>query len=55
MLRLSGLRLDRGTRTLYRNVNVTGSDGEPLIEGVAGAGENIIFSIFGEQVKYRGP
>jgi ATP-binding cassette subfamily F protein 3 len=35
MLRLSGLRLDRGARTLYRDVNVSASDGERI--GLAGA------------------
>ncbi|HEX4583609.1 MAG TPA: ATP-binding cassette domain-containing protein [Burkholderiaceae bacterium] len=41
MLRLSGLRLDRGPRTLYRDVTVTASDGERVgLVGANGSGKS---------------
>ena len=45
MLRLSGLRLDRGTRTLYRDVNVTASDGERIgLVGANGCGKSSLLA-----------
>ena len=41
MLRLSGLRLDRGSRTLYRDVNAFASDGERIgLVGANGSGKS---------------
>jgi len=41
MLRLSGLRLDRGPRTLYRDVHVTASDAERVgLVGANGSGKS---------------
>jgi ATP-binding cassette, subfamily F, member 3 len=41
MLRLSGLRLDRGVRTLYREVSITASDGERVgLVGANGCGKS---------------
>jgi len=41
MLRLSGLRLDRGARTLYRDVNATASPGERIgLVGANGSGNS---------------
>jgi ATP-binding cassette subfamily F protein 3 len=45
MLRLSGLRLDRGARTLYRDVNVTASDGERIgLVGANGCGKSSLLA-----------
>src|SRR5690242_21787528 len=41
MLRLSALRLDRGPRTLYRDVSITASDGERVgLVGANGCGKS---------------
>jgi ATP-binding cassette subfamily F protein 3 len=41
MLRLSGLRLDRGARTLYRDVSITASDAERVgLVGANGCGKS---------------
>jgi ATP-binding cassette, subfamily F, member 3 len=41
MLRLSALRLDRGPRTLYRDVSITASDGERVgLVGANGSGKS---------------
>src|SRR5258706_9944126 len=45
MLRLSGLRLDRGTRTLYRDVTLTASDGERVgLVGDNGCGKTSLLA-----------
>jgi len=45
MLRLTGLRLDRGTRTLYRDVNVSASDGERIgLVGANGCGKSSLLA-----------
>jgi len=49
MLRLTGLRLDRGARTLYRDVNVSAADGERVgLVGANGCGKSsLIAAILG--------
>src|ERR1700739_691938 len=45
MLRLSGLRLDRGARTLYCEVNLTASDGERVgLVGENGTGKSSLLA-----------
>jgi len=45
MLRLTGLRLDRGPRTLYRNVDLTASDGERVgLVGANGCGKSSLLA-----------
>jgi len=45
MLRLSGLRLDRGARTLYRDVNLSASDGERAgLVGENGTGKSSLLA-----------
>jgi ATP-binding cassette, subfamily F, member 3 len=45
MLRLSGLRLDRGSRTLYRDVSVTASDSERVgLVGANGSGKSSLLA-----------
>jgi ATP-binding cassette subfamily F protein 3 len=45
MLRLSGLRLDRGSRTLYRDVTLAASDGERIgLVGANGCGKSSLLA-----------